>query len=245
MHDLKDTFGPRLIKMSDGRQGLQALLHPEIRELPNVDNLPIVQFIASDETVDRYDEVISAAGWNLKNYQRNPVFQNSHQCGDIIYTLGKSVLTTVSEGKLIQHVQFATDINPIAKIAYELYRGGFLNAVSVGFVPNDWEEGTKGTPWRRKFTSQELLELSAVSIPANPNALALGVKSGAVEQSDLRDALDLLRATIAKEATDPDARQAGAAGDSCHRELIQEIDQLRLKLLGFEIETFRQVLRQL
>jgi len=69
----------------------------------------------------------------------------------------------------------------MAKVAYGLYKGGFLSAVSVGFIPLQWENGTKEAGYRRKYTEQELVEVSAVSIPANPNALALGVKSGAVE----------------------------------------------------------------
>ena len=39
--------------------------------------------------------------------------------------------------------------------------------------------------------------MSAVAIPANPDALALGLKSGAVEKSDLRAASDLLRSLVA------------------------------------------------
>jgi hypothetical protein len=50
--------------------------------------------------------------------------------------------------------------------------------------------------YRRKYLEQELLEVSAVAIPANPNALALALKSGSVEKSDLRETLDLLRATL-------------------------------------------------
>ena len=45
------------------------------------------------------------------------------------------------------------------------------------------------------------LSLSAVAIPANPNALALGLKSGAVEKSDLRDLADLIRLTLAPPAS--------------------------------------------
>jgi hypothetical protein len=37
------------------------------------------------------------------------------------------------------------------------------------------------------------LEVSAVGIPANPNALALGLKAGAVDRDDLKAALDLLQ----------------------------------------------------
>jgi len=53
-----------------------------------------------------------------------------------------------------------------------------------------------GTDFRRKYIEQELLEVSAVGIPANPNALALGLKSGAIEKADLRALHDLIRQTL-------------------------------------------------
>ena len=185
-----------------------------------------LDFISSDESLDRYNEIISASGWKLDNYQRNPVFQNAHQYGDIIFTLGKALTTEVrlvgggsplplgvgegfgvragapSGSHLFQRIQFATDVNPMARIAYGLYRGKFLNAVSVGFLPVRWENGTDKTPYRRKFLEQELLEVSAVGIPANPNALALGLKSGAIAKSDLKDVLDLFRSTLAVPESD-------------------------------------------
>jgi hypothetical protein len=39
---------------------------------------------------------------------------------------------------LYQRIQFAVDANPMAKIAYALYKDQFLNAVSVGFIPLRW-----------------------------------------------------------------------------------------------------------
>src|SRR5712675_12270 len=95
----------------------------------------------------------------------------------------------------------------MAKIAYGLYKGKFLNAVSVGFVPIRWEDAPKSSsssasssssPIRRRYLEQELLEVSAVGIPANPNALALGLKCGAIEKSDLRETFDLLRLALEK-----------------------------------------------
>ena len=161
------------------------------------DTLPTLDFISSDATLDRYSEIISPTGWHLDTYRRNPVFQNAHQYGDIIFTLGRALVTEVRQvsGRhaLFQQIQFATDVNPMARIAYGLYAGGFLHAVSVGMVPLRWEEGTKESGFRRKYTEQELLEVSAVAIPANPNALALALKSGAVEKSDLQDTLGLLK----------------------------------------------------
>jgi hypothetical protein len=86
----------------------------------------------------------------------------------------------------------------MAKIAYGLDKGKLLNAVSVRFVPIRWDspkQGKDGVPAvpGRRFLEQELLEVSDVAIPANPNALALGLKSGAVAKSDLQEIRDLLR----------------------------------------------------
>jgi hypothetical protein len=56
-------------------------------------------------------------------------------------------------------------------------------------------------PYRRKYLEQELLEVSAVSIPANPNALALALKSGAIDKSDLQDVADLCQRALSTPRT--------------------------------------------
>jgi len=248
---LSASFPNRLVTLCDGRPGLRGALHIEARvpaesaiQRADGSTAPVIDFIASDETLDRYHEVIAAQGWRLENYLRNPVFQNAHQYGDVIFTLGRALCTEVRDGRLCQRIEFATDVNPMARIAYGLYKGKFLNAVSVGFIPLQWEngdgtmqnsrgadaadaslsspkggegqgeeanlsrlglqnlapglpsiglakEGPKTIP-RRKYLEQELLEVSAVGIPANPNALQLGLKAGAVEKSDLRELAELL-----------------------------------------------------
>ncbi len=33
-----------------------------------------IRFVASDETVDRYGDVVSVEGWQLANYKKNPQF---------------------------------------------------------------------------------------------------------------------------------------------------------------------------
>jgi phage head maturation protease len=183
-----------------------------------------LDFISSDASTDRHTEAINPSGWKLDNYRRNPVFQNSHQYGDILFTLGKASVTEVRDvaGRkaLFQRIEFACDVNPMAKIAHGLYKGGFLSGVSVGFVPLKWQDVPSGrnadlqsavsqvcnlqpdhksnssqSP-RRVYLEQELLEVSAVAIPANPNALALAYKSGAVEKSDLRELSTLLNCTL-------------------------------------------------
>jgi len=201
MHPSPETeITTRFTTLSDGREGIRGAIQVKASEPPPECSGACLDFVSSDETLDRYNEIIIASGWQLANYQQNPVFQNSHQYGDIIFTLGKAITTEVRGSTLFQRIQFATEANPIAKIAYGLYRGKFLNAVSVGFAPLRWENGTEKTAYRRKYLEQELLEVSAVGIPANPNALALGLKSGAIAKSDLRESLDLIRSVLEPES---------------------------------------------
>ena len=211
--------------LSDGRHGVRAQLQvnasapapDEIKnQNSNVKNSPepaVLDFVASDDTLDRYGEILVPAGWRLDNYRRNPVFQNAHQYGDIIFTLGKALITEVRAGHpdsphaalrnphLYQRIEFAVEANPMARIAYALYRGRFLNAVSVGFIPLRWEDdapsssssSSSSDPVLRRYLEQELLEVSAVGIPANPAALQLGLEAGAIEKADLRELLEVLR----------------------------------------------------
>ena len=207
----------RLITLSTGTPGLRGSIPVRVQPLDEIENqkskienpdAPILDFVSSDETLDRYSEIITASGWRLDSYRRNPVFQNAHQYGDIIFTLGKALITEVRQinGRscLYQRIEFAVDANPIAKIAYALYRGTYISTVSVGFIPIRWEDdlaqpspaaGTAGVSpaCRRRYLEQELLEVSAVAIPANPNALALALKSGAIERATLAETIEILR----------------------------------------------------
>src|SRR5438876_784734 len=144
---------PDLVPLYDNRPGLRSLLQVEVRGVNESSenagevngSAPSLDFVASTATLDRYHEIIEPAGWRLESYRRNPVFQNAHNYGDILFTLGKALFTEVrlvgGRPALCQRVQFATGVNPIARIAYGLYSGGFLNAVSVGFIPLRWEDG--------------------------------------------------------------------------------------------------------
>src|SRR5690242_7482704 len=139
-----------LVSLHDGRPGIRALMQVEAREaevstLEPGASSSVLDFISSTATLDRYHEIIEPAGWRLESYRKNPVFQNAHNYGDILFTLGKALSTEVlSLGggqALCQRIEFATDVNPVARIAFGLYKGGFLNAVSVGFIPLKWEDG--------------------------------------------------------------------------------------------------------
>src|SRR5213080_1618993 len=138
-----------------GTNILRRELHPSVSLPPAADQPPpnTIDFRSSDQTLDRYQEIITVAGWKLDNYRRNPVVQNAHSYWSLADTIGKALITEVRTPStaspfLFQRIQFAVEENPMAKVAYGLYKGGFLKAVSVGFIPLAWEYGSEEEGYR-------------------------------------------------------------------------------------------------
>jgi hypothetical protein len=163
-----------------GKSYRMALL-PELRSID--EKARTIEFRASTEAVDRYGDVIRTAGWQLDNYRKNPIFLWAHRSGDP--PIGKCVAIGIenSPPALVQKIQFATG----QEYPFELYAGGYLRGVSVGFLPLEMQPYTDlegNNTGGVEFLEQELLELSACPIPANPEALAKMVQKG-FSESDL------------------------------------------------------------
>lgn len=131
---------------------------------------------ASTEDKDRDGDIIVARGWKLKNYKKNPVVLWQHDSN--LMPIARAEEVWVDDGKLKFKPIFASeDINPFAKQVYRAFKKKFLTSFSVRFDPIDWEDiqedakdDTNLIRRGRKFKSAELLEISAVNIPANPMA---------------------------------------------------------------------------
>lgn len=139
----------------------------------------VLQLIGSTEKQDRDGEVIKADGWDLKQYKKNPVIMWAHRYDQP--PIGKALNVKVIDGKLTFKVEFAdAETYEFADTIYKLFKGGFLNATSVGFVPLEWEDGDGEKNPKRIYTKQELLELSAVPVPSNPEALVTAREQGLI-----------------------------------------------------------------
>lgn len=133
--------------------------------------------VASTEAVDRDGDILRANGWKLKHFKQNPVVLLFHNAHD--FPIAKSIETYTDDGKLYFRPKFATsDMNPMAEYAWQMYKNKFMRAFSVRFDPIKWteiepEEGKQADAWSRgiEYKSQELLEISMVNIPSNPEAL--------------------------------------------------------------------------
>lgn len=132
------------------------------------DEKKIVKAHVSTHEWDRTDERFAPGAWNLENFKRNPVVMWGHDYSQA--PIGKAINIYEDENGLFAETEFAPDER--SQQYFELFKGGFLSAFSVGFNPKKWGmEPIDGTRKGVVYTDAELLEYSAVSIPANPGAL--------------------------------------------------------------------------
>ena len=93
-------------------------------------------FVLSTDEVDRHGDVISAEGWRLESYLRNPVLLWAHDYRRP--AIGRAVDVWSESRRLMARMEFApTDF---AQEIAALYRSGFQWGVSVGFKPIRFEE---------------------------------------------------------------------------------------------------------
>ena len=125
--------------------------------------------IASSEIEDRQGEIVRQTGWNLKNFKNNPVLLYMH---DHTKPIGKATrvwLDKSGASPMLKFKGFISDATEELKGYRKLVEDGILNSFSVGFRPLEMDGN--------EITKAELFEISLVSVPANPEARLLAVKS--------------------------------------------------------------------
>ncbi len=206
-------FGQRLVTLHTGARGLRGGVQCRVKEVSG--DSPMMDFIGSDDSLDRYNEVIDQDGWQLENFRANPVIPDCHDYSSIGKILGRAVSVQVADGKLVNRVEFCLD-NPMGALAYKMAKGGFIKSQSVGFIPLEWTNGNQDGQPDRTYTKCELLEISLVVVPANPRAtVGTALKSGVLTPGDIRRAIAHLEQFCSGEKADP-ATTAGASGPGVH-----------------------------
>ena len=133
---------------------------------------PLV-FVASTGEVDRHGDTVAPDGWRLDSYRENPVVLWAHDYrqpaigrADAVWNDGRALLARLE----FAPTEFAGQVE-------RLYRQGYQRGVSVGFRPLRFAERrdpVSGAFLGIRFLEQELLEISAVPVPANGGALLAG-----------------------------------------------------------------------
>lgn len=153
-----------------------------------------MSFRISDETQDRDKDVISLKGWVLDNYRNNPVMLWAHDRSQL--PVGKSLAVYADDRALYSLDQFTED-HELGCSVKKLYKGGYLSAVSVGFLVLEAKARADGG---FNILRQELLEHSAVPIPSNPNALVEARAAGGIEMKALTNWAESVIASLPKAA---------------------------------------------
>jgi len=143
----------------------------------------LTMVLASEPVEDRMGDVV-APPWQLGNFRSNPVILWGHN--GYQPPVGRAEKIKMEGGKLTLGIKWDDNpVNPTGQLVAHQFDRGFLNAVSVGFrslkithrskLPEDSEHaGERGYLLQRN----ELLETSAVSIPALQTALAMREDGG-------------------------------------------------------------------
>lgn len=147
-----------------------------------------ISFVAATPGKKRDGYDTAALPWRTDRYAQNPVVTWVHDFGGNRLPIGRGVATVeqTPAGEVIKAELLFDIADPFAAEVDRKYRGGFLNAVSVSWDDVD-EDGVPVRNSGKKAVAHDLLEIAAVPVPGDPDALQ---ERQATALRALRDDLD-------------------------------------------------------
>jgi hypothetical protein len=187
--------------------------------------------VLSTGMVARDNHMVDPKGWT---YARSVPLVDTHRdidagirsvLGNVTYIReGKAELDDgVSVPALLGQVNFAeASVNPDAEVAFQLYRGGFADSLSVSFIPIEYEPARDRRSGAMNIFSAELLEVSVCAVPSDTSAkiLARAIRRqlrGSGTTADRRAIAEAIQKRI--ERDDAAAREHETADDRRRRAL--------------------------
>ncbi len=134
-----------------------------------------IRFTASTSGIKRDGFDLNPRDFDLERYRKNPVFLWAHNFTGSQLPIGRAAVA-VETDRLVADVVF-DQADDFARQVERKYRDGFLSAVSIS-----WD--TIKTP---RGPKHELLEISGVPVPMDPDALMERERAGL---ADLRRSID-------------------------------------------------------
>lgn len=146
----------------------------------------LVDSVISTGSIDRDRDTIDPKKWSLKHFRKNPVVQWAHDSH--IPAVAKTTKIGI-EGeslKVVDKFPAEEDGHGLANMLFNLVKGGFIKAKSVGFLPERNKFTFNEERGGFDFHGQELLEHSFVNVPSNPEAL-IAAKASGIDIAPLRE----------------------------------------------------------
>lgn len=199
--------------------------------------------VASTGALDREGEIIEPEAWKdgLEAFRANPVILAAHQhrlSTGSSSTIGHAEAIDVVDGRLLMAIQFAdSPETPLGREYRALYQGRHMRAFSVGFMPveGEWRNVQRGAAGQTQrvwaHTRCELWEVSAVPVPANPEALArmIAAAAGGREDDD-RDVTDAIVAAVLEAMKAPLETGLKELEEKLTSHIIDECEAIRAML---------------
>ena len=211
-----------------------------------------VTAVVSTETRARDGDVIQATAWDLANFEKHPVLISGHNYGSLQSQIGEWTDMRIDrkERELVGTAQYYLGSgNREAEAGFQLAKRGRA-AYSVGFIPDfstavEMKDSTHPFGLTNyEFKRAELLEVSQVTIPADPNALQ---RIATLEQDPIVGTIirELIEEQL-KESPPLDAEPVVVSADAAqlraYQEALKEVVDQVVDRLGHRLDSQMEIL---
>jgi HK97 family phage prohead protease len=136
-----------------------------------------IRVLASSAALDRHGERIlpEAFAGSIATFMQNPICLAAHAHRldtGVPPVIGRVVKLWIDRQGVWAIIEFAE--TELAEQYWQLYSRGFMKAVSVGFIAKKGEWSSEEGVRLYVHTEVELLEISCVPVPSNPESLVKG-----------------------------------------------------------------------
>ena len=157
----------------------------------------VLRFIVTDESQDSDEDILLFEGWNLSRFVKNPVGLYMHQYDKPAMAKAVNIIkdeinkVVMIDFKFPSFDEMSSDKNFVSEWAkltdtvFNLYKNGYMNAVSVGFDSSDFIKNPN-SQFGRIYKNKSMLEVSFVSVPANENALLTAKSKGIIDDEGVK-----------------------------------------------------------
>lgn len=228
----------------------------------------VIHMYGTDESVDRHNTKLRVDGWDFSDYRKNPTFLWAHNndlavpmmpLGSVVRIQREEFERADAPGKVDKRLLFdiefpSTGTYPFADLVFNMYKQEHLRASSVGFkniemrrlsADKDKEEMEKDgydlkNGFAAELTKNALIELSAVPVGSNPNALQKALHAAApaavrgildyspdsgidLDQEWIVKRLEALRVALASEVDSEDELENKEIVNGENVELLKEL----------------------
>lgn len=152
----------------------------------------VLEYTITNETPDRYGDIVRAVGVDCANYLKNPVVLFAHDYPNL--PVGNTIKLWCDQGKKevkawALFFDDRVDATGRADTVFKFASNGAMKGCSIGFNPieayrpkNSTERAQMGLgEYGVEYRKCELLEFSPCSVPANPDALRKSMDERAIK----------------------------------------------------------------